>query len=208
MPLVRKPAAVASPLALVAALLLAGCGSGGDSGDASATASATASGSPSGTPSTDAASPSPAVTPTDDEDTAAADGAALAGEWATTARAIFEANTANLGGANGLRCSGPVRLTLAAGGDLTYDVRARCTLRGRSGTGRLHTTARWSATGDQIQIRGSRSEGTITLDGGVTVPMPTVFENGTATWAIAGDTLTIEFTDPSVGTVAHRFTRL
>lgn len=184
-------------LALTAALVLAGCGS-----DDPESAPA-----PSGEGTSGSVSPTPAPTATDDDgDSDPADGSALAGEWVTTADKIFAANTANLP-ASGITCTGPVRLTLAVSGDLTYTVRARCRLMGRSGTGRLTSTAAWAAVGDELRITDSESEGTITLEGGASVPMPTVFTDGTAAYAISGDRLSIDFDHEAVGSVTYEFTR-
>jgi hypothetical protein len=186
-------------LTLAVALLLAGCGGSDDPDSAS---------SPSADGSSASVAPRPDATATDDDgDADPADGSALAGEWETTADKIFSANTANLP-TSGITCTGAVRLTLAVSGDLTYTVRARCRLMGRAGTGRLTSTATWAAVGDELRITNSRSEGTITLEGGgVSVPMPTVFTNGTATYAISGDRLRIDFSHEAVGSVTHEFTR-
>lgn len=186
-------------LTLVLALLLTGCGGSDDPESAS---------SPPGGESSGSVTPSPDASATDDGDGDAdpADGSALAGEWETTADKIFSANTANLP-SSGITCTGPVRLTLAVSGDLTYTVRARCRLMGRSGTGRLTSTATWAAVGDELRITNARSEGTITLEGGVSVPMPTVFTNGTATYTISGDRLRIDFSQDAVGAVTHEFSR-
>lgn len=187
-------------LTLAVALLLAGCG-GSDDPDSAST--------PSGVGSSGSVTPSPDASesaPDGDGDSDPADGSALAGDWETTADKIFSANTANLP-TSGITCTGPVRLSLAVSGDLTYTVRARCRLMGRSGTGRLTSTATWAAVGDELRITNSRSEGTITLEGGVSVPMPTVFTNGTATYTINGDRLRIDFSNEAVGAVTHEFTR-
>lgn len=187
-------------LTLAVTLLLTGCGGSDDPDSASSPSGVETSGS---VPASPDASESAADV---DGDTDPADGSALAGEWETTADKIFSANTANLP-ASGITCTGPVRLTLAVSGDLTYTVRARCQLMGRSGTGRLTSTATWAATGDELRITNSTSEGTITLDGGVSVPMPTVFTDGTATYSISGDRLRINFSQDAVGAVTHEFTR-
>lgn len=187
-------------LTLVVALLLTGCGGSDDPESASSPSGGESSGSVTATPD-------PSETATDDDgDADPADGSALAGEWETTADKIFSANTANLP-SSGITCTGPVRLTLAVSGDLTYTVRARCRLMGRSGTGRLTSTATWAAVGDQLRITNATSEGTITLEGGVSVPMPTIFTNGTATYTISGDRLRISFSQDAVGAVTHEFTR-
>lgn len=187
-------------LVLVGALLLTGCGGSDDPESASSPSGAASSGS-------DTPTPDPAETAADDDgDSDPADGSDLAGDWETTADKIFSANTANLP-TSGITCTGPVRLTLAVSGDLTYTVRARCRLMGRSGTGNLTSTARWAAVGDELRITSSRSEGTITLEGGVSVPMPSVFTDGTARYAISDDRLTITFDHEAVGPVTHEFTR-
>lgn len=168
---------------LAGALSLGGCGGGSD--DTTGTGGGTGGGT------------TPVTTAT------------LAGGWHATVDSILNANTASTG-ALGISCPGQL-MHWRFESDTAFFSRwsdvLTCTSRGLTFTGRLSQTGRYSASGDQLTVSGIENFGSVTTSTGVSLPFSIPASAGSATYAISGNTLTLTFTDPSVGTVTQTWTR-
>ncbi len=191
------------PITLVcAAVLLGGCsGSDGDSTSTTSTTSASAGGSDS----------SSSTTTSDPGDSATGDEAArgaIVGQWTADASGILGSNLSNLGGTPaGMSCTGPLTLDFAADGGFVASGEATCTLGGVSLTASITTTGQWSSEDDgSITISGASSEGGFDVPG-VEIPPIELLSDGQFDYTISGDTLSLTFTDPTVGTVTQDWTR-
>jgi hypothetical protein len=169
--------------------LITACGSGSDPAPASADSPA-ASSAASTSPSTAA----PTTT------------GALEGTWKADAGELVAANTANLGGTGPLVCRGPLRLTFRADGKFKHGGTATCTVGEQSVSATISTEGDYATSEDQILLSNTRSTGTLDLPGG-DVPFPAGLGNGTGTYEVSGDVLTLTFTDPSVGEVTQTWQR-
>lgn len=203
----RRPTAAALAAVLALGLgALAGCGgSSGSDGTGSGSGSDTTVTSEGAT----TAAPSGDTTTAPDEATttaAEADGGGdLVGTWTADAGDIFGANTANLGGTS-IDCSGPVNLEFRDDGTFSQSSTATCSIQSISGTATIDSTGSWTTDGDQIVISGSTSDGTMEIMG-QTQPVEAGMSDGTATYEVDGDTLSITFTEATVGTVTQVYQR-
>ena len=176
----------AAVVAVVAGLAFTGvaCGGGDDSASSSTTTAAGAT--------------TESTTTTTAED----GGGALEGTWAIDAGEALASATANLGGTGGGTCSGQLTLTFADG-TLRRGGSARC----GSGTVTVDATGTYTVDGDKLNV-SMTSSNTRAEVRGMTVPVPDSWSSGVATYKVVDDTLTITFTQASVGTVTSKYTRV
>lgn len=174
-------------IAGVCVATLVGCGGSGE-GAPSSSASAPPSGSTSAT-----ASMSPTAT-----ESPASPSTSLVGQWQASAQEVLGANTANVGGPGGLSCTGQIRMTFTDSGTFSRSGAVRCTVGSTTRRGGVASAGRYSTNGDQLVIEGTRSTGTT----------PDSWGDATATYAVTGDTLTIQFTQGSVGTITQTYQRV
>lgn len=136
--------------------------------------------------------------------TEAADASAggdLVGTWTADAADLLGANTANLGGPGAVTCSGPVTLELADDGTFTHGGDVTCSVPGGpSASGTITSTGRWSVDGTTVTLSGT--ETTSDVDG-----ISQLIGDGSATFAVEGDQLTVTFTVDPVGEVSQVYTR-
>jgi len=132
---------------------------------------------------------------------AAGDASELEGTWVIDAGAALASATANVGGTGGSNCTGQLSLTfndgvVKRGGNIVCG----------SGTGTIDATSNYEVDGDKLKVTGTSSNSKMTVRG-ASVPMPDGWGNSVATYKVVGDTLTITFTQASVGTVTSKYTR-
>ncbi len=164
-------------------LMLGACSSGG--GGTSSSSPPDASGTP-----TTTGTPSPGPT---------SGSAELVGTWTADASQILAANTANLGGSGAVTCRGPIVMTFNPDGTYSRRGSVTCSVRGRSMRGAVSTAGHYAVEGNVLTISRTRLEG----DG----PVPDAWGDGAAQFSVAGPTLNITFSNPSVGTVTQQYTR-
>lgn len=136
----------------------------------------------------------------------AGDGASpVVGIWRADAAALLAANTAALGGAPGINCTGIMQLRFEGNGN--YDVGGDpvCSSRGISAEGTIVTTGRYSVSGSQLTFSNSVTSGGVTL-GTRTIPISFIGD-GSATYSISGNTLTLTFSGGSAGTITQQWNR-
>ena len=180
----RKYRLVMTAMVVGAALTLSACG--GDDSASSSSTTAAAGATTASTTSTTAA------------ETGAAD---LEGTWVADAGAVLASSTANVGGTGGSTCSGQVSQTFDQG---TW--KRAGNINCGQGTGTIDGTGTYRVDGDKLIVTSTSSNSRLTIRG-VSVPIPDGFGNATATYKVADDTLTITFTQESVGTVTQKYTR-
>lgn len=181
-------------ITLFATLLIAGCsGSEGESSDASSTASTP------GTTAPRTATPSSLTDP--------ASGGDLVGGWTADASEILAANTVNVGGAGAVACTGPIVMTFSADGSFDRSGTITCAIADMSFTGTLSSVGRWESAGSTVIISETTTSGTM-LMGGVEIPVPDSFGDGTGEYSVVGDVLTMTFTIAPVGTVVQTYARV
>lgn len=100
--------------------------------------------------------------------------------------------------AGGLSCTGQIRMTFTDSGTFSRSGAVRCTVGSTTRRGGVASAGRYSTNGDQLVIEGTRSTGTT----------PDSWGDATATYAVTGDTLTIQFTQGSVGTITQTYQRV
>ena len=196
-------AAVLVVLALLVGFILLG-GDDSDAEDAGSTTTTTVlagADEPTPTPADEATTTTVAVTTT-----VAATSGDLEGSWVADAADILAANTANVGGAGGLSCSGPITMTFAADGTYDRSGSVSCSVAGTTASGTISTSGRYGLDGGQLVVTGTTSGGRMAM-GGTEIPTPDSFGDGTADYEVRGDTLAITFTDTSVGTVTQTYQR-
>lgn len=131
----------------------------------------------------------------------AGDASELEGTWVADAGAVLASATANVGGTGGSTCSGQIRQTFDQG---TWKRAGSITC--GQGTGTIDGTGTYVVDGDKLKVTSTSSNSKLTIRG-VSVPIPDGFGNSTATYKVVDDTLTITFTQESVGTVTSKYTR-
>ena len=202
-----KPNASAS---LVLILLLSSCGSSGDgSSDMEAEAN------PGASETIDAGGESSTLVPVESSGTTTTTTLVpvrntLAGVWRAKAQDILAANLANLGGMP-MVCDGEIVMNLNADGSFSRAGSMECIIDGAMTNGQVvNSSGTWDATANTISVTVTKSDGyaeVIGFDGRVTrVALP---DRGysEADYTVNATTLTITFTDPSVGTVSQVYTR-
>lgn len=177
-----------------ALLMLIGCSSSDDGGTGDST------------PGTATATTAPG-TATSSSLTDPATGGDLVGSWTADASDILAANTVNVGGAGAVLCNGPLVMTFSDDGSFDRSGTITCAIADMSFTGTLSSVGRWEATGSTLIISETTTSGTMLL-GGVEMPVPDSFGDGTGVYSVAGDTLTITFTIAPVGTVVQIYGRV
>lgn len=134
----------------------------------------------------------------------------LVGVWQADASELFAANLAGLGSV-AITCSGTLQLRFEASGAFDEGGDPVCTGPSMSGTGTLVTTGAYSSTDAQITFSSVTTSGgvTVVMDGGPSFTLPlSTLGNGTASYSVSGNVLSITFTDASVGTVTQRWTQV
>lgn len=134
----------------------------------------------------------------------------LAGEWRAKAADILSANLANLGGMP-MACIGDIVMNLNDDGTFTRGGSMACSIDGVKIFGQLvNSSGTWDATSDTLTVTVTNSDGyaeSIGPDGkAMRVPLP---DGGWSSvdYEVTATTLTITFTEPSVGTVTQVYTR-
>lgn len=187
------------------ALTLASCGSSsddaGDDGGSATTEAADEGGGGDDEATTTAAED----TTTTEDGGEAGGGGDLVGTWTADANDILGANTANLGGVT-FECTGPITLEFGDDGAFSQTGTSTCTVQGQSGTAEFNATGTYEASDGTITVTDVTNEGTMTMMG-VAQPMEGGFGGGEAEYTLEGDTLSITFTEETVGTVTQVYTR-
>lgn len=186
--------AMASAL-LGAAAVLTACGGGGGGGGGGGSGAARTSTTSTDTGATTTAPP-------------AGGGGRLDGTtWTADARDILAANFANVGAPEGFSCTGPMTLRFEAG-QVSFggEVACRDDDSGIDGSGSLRNDGSYEVSGSELTLSGMRTSGTITVMGAA-VPAPQVFTDTVARFRISGDTLSITFDAPGLGTITQRYER-
>jgi hypothetical protein len=149
-----------------------------------------------------------ATTTTEAPDLPETGGGDIVGTWVIDASELFAANTANVGDTGSLSCSGPVRLEFGEDGSFAQRGEASCTAGGFTTTLTLETTGRYATDGGTITVSDLQSQSSMEVEG-MTQAADDVsgFAAGQAAYEVDGDTLTITFTNPSVGTVSQTYQR-
>lgn len=135
-------------------------------------------------------------------------GGDLEGTWTADAADVLSANLANLGGVpGGLACSGPVTLTFTEE-TVTWSGEVTCRMgdTGLEATGSLRSEGSYRVEGSEIVVSGSRTSGSLSL-AGQSIPVPAGISDGTVRYRIDGDTLSLSYDNPSVGTVTQTYSR-
>lgn len=134
----------------------------------------------------------------------------LAGVWRAPAEDILSANLANLGGLP-MNCVGEIVMNLDADGSFSRGGTMACSIDGMQMSGQvMNSSGTWDATSSTLTVTVTESDGYAEAtgpDGRVTrVPLPDSGFSSVA-YTVNATTLTITFTDPSVGTVTQVYTR-
>lgn len=194
----------------VAVAMLSGCGSDDTPAEAPAeTTDETAladGGTTTPAPTSTSAS---TTTPDDTPATSSPEGleSELLGTWTASAADILSANTANLGGAGMTACDGEISMTFNDGGTLSRAGNVACSIGAVRADGTISTTADYDVDAPgSLTIRNTVTLGIATL-GGREIPFPDAFGDSSARFRVEGDVLSIEFTNPAVGSVTQQYTR-
>lgn len=135
----------------------------------------------------------------------------LSGRWIASADSILSANLANLGGVQGMKCDGEIVMTLGDDGDFLRAGEVSCSIDGYVITGQtISSEGTWTATAETIDVVISRNDSYSESPSGAGTPMrfPIPDQGLTgATYEVSATTLTITFTDASVGTVTQTYSR-
>lgn len=187
--------AVASAL-LGATAVLAACGGGG-SGGGSGGGGGRAAPTSTTSPDSGATTTAPPVR-----------GGRLDGTaWVADARDILAANFANVGGPEGFSCTGPMTLRFTDGRvSFGGEVTCRDDDSGLDGGGSLRNEGSYTVSGSELTLAGMQTSGTITVMGAA-MPAPQVLTDTVARYRISGDTLSITFDAPGLGTITQRYER-
>jgi hypothetical protein len=196
----RLAAGIAAVVALGA---LAACGGSSD-GDASTDEPTTTAAADDAT-TTAAPDEEAEETTTTSEAAEPEGGGDLTGTWTADAGDILGVNTANLGG-TAVECTGPVTLEFREDGTFSQQSEATCTLAGQSGTATIASSGAYEASGGTLTVRDAESSGTFSILG-QTQEVPAGLSDGEASYEVDGDTLSITFTEATVGTVTQTYTR-
>jgi hypothetical protein len=134
----------------------------------------------------------------------------LAGVWRASAQDILSANLANLGGMP-MNCVGEIEMTLSADGSFSRDGSMECTIDDVLVSGQfVNSSGTWEADDDTITVTVTESDGYAQSIGpGGDAQRVALPDNGysSAAYEVTATTLTITFTEPSVGTVTQVYTR-
>lgn len=133
-------------------------------------------------------------------------GGDLVGTWEAEAGELLAANTANLGGAPDIDCEGTITLEFGDDGSFSQQGEATCSTAGISASLNIETVGRYETSDGTLTITEAETLGTMEA-GGMSQPAEAGFGVGEAAYEVDGDTLSVTFTDPSVGTVTQTYQR-
>lgn len=133
-------------------------------------------------------------------------GGSIEGKWRGDADELLDSNTANLGSAGDIDCRGPIFITFEANGEFAQQGTATCSVGGRSVSATIATSATYTTSGNELTIKDAKNQGSVSVPTGE-VAFPGSWSEGTATYEISGDTLTINFSDDTVGNVTQKYER-
>jgi len=137
---------------------------------------------------------------------AAAASGNVAGSWVADAGAVIAANTANIGGAGAISCTGPLTLTFA-GGQVSLRGEYSCTAPGGlTGTGSVTSTGQYRVSGSTLVVTGATTNAVVRI-AGTEVPIGLGLNNGETQFSVSGNQLKLTFTAAPVGTVTNVYTR-
>jgi len=187
--------------------LATACGPGNDTstseagsgGGATVTTTAPAAGEAGTSGSTTTASPSQETT-----STTAGTGSAVEGTWTASLQQLLAGGGGAASGS--IRCDGDVTLTFHNGHN-TVGGGGSCEMAGRRTETHYDSSADYRVEGDQIIVSGFSDNSSVTVDGVAIDGGVGPLGNGSVTWAVSGDTLTITTADPDLGSLSQTFTR-
>lgn len=155
--------------------------------------------------SSDSASASESASPSQSSDPSG-----LLGQWTADASEVLNANTSNLGGAGAVTCTGPIVLSFHEDDKFNQRGNVTCQVPGTSAqvSGGVDSRGKYSATDSTITFTDTKNLGGITVGGRRIVLSGWLgSSDSAANYRIAGETLTITFTEAAVGTVTQTYTR-
>lgn len=134
----------------------------------------------------------------------------LAGEWRASAADILSANLANLGGMP-MTCIGEIVMNLNDDGSFARGGSMVCSIDGVKILGQfVNSSGTWEATSDTITVTVTSNDGYAESFAGGGAPTRMALPDGgysSAEYEVTATTLTVTFTEPSVGTVTQVYTR-
>ena len=137
---------------------------------------------------------------------AAAAGGAVTGSWVADAGAVIAANTANVGGAGGISCTGPLTLTFT-GSQVSLRGEYSCTAPGGlTGTGSVTSAGQYRVSGSTLVVTGASTNAVVRI-AGTEVPIGLGLNDGETQFAVSGNQLKLTFTAAAIGTVTNVYTR-
>lgn len=185
---------------LVGMLVFSGCGS--DGGDADSAGSTSPGETTTVATSTGGSSAAPATT-----GPATGDADDLEGTWTSDVQSQLAQNTVNLGTAS-LDCNGTVTLTIADG-HFRRSGTGECTAgpAGISATAVFDAEADYDVSGGEVTLSDISNHTSLTMGGRELTRDFSPLTADPFTASVDGDTLSLTFTDPSVGTVTQTYRR-
>ncbi len=126
----------------------------------------------------------------------------LEGTWSAPLQTLL----AGGGAVGNLSCDGSVRMTFHAGHN-TITGGGSCQMSGRTAEASYDSTSEYRTEGDQLIVTNVADNSRITLDGTPIGGGVGPFGNGTVTYAVSGNVLTITSVDPDLGALSQTFTR-
>jgi len=160
------------------------------------------------TSSTAATDPMPSTDPsTTLPSTAHSGSVAVEGTWVSPAQDLLAANTANLGSVP-MTCDGEVTMELA-GGRIHHGGHVSCSMPQSPivASGTVDSAGDYTISGDELTISKTSTNGQLFLNDQPLAPIETMLDL-TATVHVDGDTMTLTFTRPQIGTVTQTWHRV
>lgn len=193
-------------LTLTTILLAGGCGGGGSTASGRATAGGSRDAA-----STGGEAGAPATTTTSDPGaesavttTTPASASSLEGTWTAAIQDLLTGGAG--GGAGGLTCDGSQTLTFRQGRN-TIGGSGHCRMGTTEGTVRYDSSADYRTEGDQLILSNFADNTRLTMNGTDVGGALGTLGNGTVTYSIRGDVLTITKVDPQFGSLSQTYTR-
>jgi hypothetical protein len=122
------------------------------------------------------------------------------------AGAVIAANTANVGGAGGISCTGPLTLTFT-GSQVSLRGEYSCTAPGGlTGTGSVTSAGQYRVSGSTLVVTGASTNAVVRI-AGTEVPIGLGLNDGETQFAVSGNQLKLTFTAAAIGTVTNVYTR-
>ncbi len=149
-----------------------------------------------------AAAPSRATSGAEETTTTNGPSSPLEGTWSAPLQTLL----AGGGAVGNLSCDGSVRMTFHAGHN-TITGGGSCQMSGRTAEASYDSTSEYRTEGDQLIVTNVADNSRITLDGTPIGGGVGPFGNGTVTYAVSGNVLTITSVDPDLGALSQTFTR-